>query len=187
MEWRQLRLNGGGTLRFREEGTLIRFEAFDADDGRGLYKIYVCGAQGKMLLGTVCPGQSGPELVRRISRNQLERCGCWPITGAERILSYSFDREPLWRQDAHPERLVGDVVLRESLECRKMLLKRRKDGFCLAAGFDPGRPFPLTPLFCLASVCTVEGRNCAVFWFDREGNPVMPYNESICGENSGRT
>ena len=185
MEWSQLRLNGGGRLRFLEDGQLVHFEVLHADDGRGLNKIYVCGSRGKMLLGTLCPGQSGPELVRRISKSQLERCGCWPLTGAERVLSFSFERESLWKQEMHPERMVGDVVLREALESRKMLLNRQEDGFSLAAGFDPRWPFPLIPLFCLAEICTVEGRRCAVFRFDRKGNPILPHNGRNGGENSG--
>lgn len=138
-----------------------------------------------MLLGTLSHGQSGPELMRRISKSQLERCGCWPITWAQSVLSVPFERETLWKQAIHPEQMVADSVLQEALENRNMLLKQRKDGFCLAAGFDPGRPFPLTPLFCLARICTVEGRCCAVFQFDREGNPIIPHNGCNGGENSG--
>ena len=188
MVWSEFRLTGGGTLRLREEGELVYLEVSGADDGRGLYKAYVHGIRGEMLLGTLCPGSNGPELVRRVSKRQLERCGCWPVTGGACILTFPFERhqDRIWQQEVHPEQLVGDVVLREALKNRTMLLKRQEHGFCLAAVFDAGHPFPLTPLFCLSRIHVVEGRTCAVFYFDREGNPVAPYNEDVCGENSGR-
>jgi len=138
-----------------------------------------------MLLGTLCPGQNGAKLTCRISKSRLERCGCWPIVWAQSVQSGSFERESFWKQELHPEQMVSDSVLREALANRSMLLKRGEDGFDLAAAFDPNRPFPLTPLFCLARIRAVEGRTCVVFRFDGEGNPIVPHNGCNSGENNG--
>lgn len=179
-----MRLKGGGQLCVWDEGTWVRLEAVCPDDGKGLYKVWVCGRGGRMLLGTLVPEGDGLHLRRRVSRSELERSGCWPITGGETVLAFSFDRSR-WHREEYPDRLVKDVVLRQALRGRPMLLRRQADGFCLAAQFDPDRPFPIPALFCLSKMEYVEGKLRAVFCFDRDGNPVVPHNEGNTGENSG--
>ena len=179
-----MQLRGGGRLTVWEDGQLVQLQAFRPDDGRGLYKVWVRGTNGRLLLGTLAPEGDGLRLRRRLARTQLERSGCWPITGGETVLSFSFERAQ-WSREAHPERLVKDVVLCRALNGQTVLLRRREGELCLAAPFDPARPFPLTPLFCFAEIRRVEGKAQAVFSFDRDGNPMMPHNGRDGGENSG--
>ena len=184
LEQREIQLRGGGRLTVWEDGQLVQLQAFRADDGRGLYKVWIRGTGGRFLLGTLEPEQDGLRLHRRLSRNQLERAGCWPINGGETVLVFSFDRTQ-WLMESHPERLVKDVVLRRTLNGKSVLLRRREGGFCLAVPFDPARPFLLSPLFCLAEIRRVESKAHAVFYFNGEGNPIMPHNGGDGGENSG--
>lgn len=179
-----MQLRGGGRLTLREEGTLVQVQAARPNDGRGLYKVWLQGPGGRLLLGTLVPEQGELRLRRRLRRGELERQGCWPVTGGETVLAFAFERGT-WLQEERPERLVKDVVLRQALRGQTMLLRRGEGGFWLAAPFDTRRPFPLTPLFCLAKSERVEGRSHVVFFFDREGNPVLPHNGSNTGENSG--
>ena len=180
----EVRLKGGGQLLVWQEGMWVRLEAMRPDDGRGLYKVWVCGDEGRFLLGTLVPERGGLRLCRRISRSELERSGCWPVTGGEAVLAFSF-AQSRWRGEEHPERLVKDVVLQQELRGHSMRLRRRESGFCLAAEYHPGRPFPLPALFCLCAVEQVDGRAHAVFYFDGEGNPIVPHNGRNGGENSG--
>lgn len=184
LEQREIQLRGGGRLTFWEEGQLVQLQASRPDDGRGLYKVWVRGMGGRLLLGTLATEGDVLRLHRRLSRSQLERAGCWPIMGGESVLAFSFPHSH-WRREAHPERMVKDVVLCRALNGQSVLLRRQEGGFCLAAPFDHTRPFPLTPLFCLSDIRRVEGRAHAVFYFDREGDPVAPHKESDSGENSG--
>ena len=167
-----------------EEGALVRVEAVRPNDGRGLYKVWLHGQGGRLLLGTLAPEGDGLRLRRRLWRSELERSGCWPVTGGETVLVFAFERDS-WKREEHPERLLRDGVLQETVRGRPTLLRRREGGFCLAAHFDPVRPFPLVPLFCLAKIQRVEGKSCAVFYFDREGNPTVPHNGGDTRENSG--
>lgn len=184
LERQEFLLKGGGKLTLWEEGALVQLQAFRNNDGRGLYKVWVHGPGGCRLLGTLAPEGDALRLRRRLTRSELERDHCWPVTGGETVLAFSFAQSG-WKREEHPERLVTDVVLRQALRGQTMLLRRRERSFCLAANFDTGRPFPLTPLFCLARPEQVEGRSHAVFYFDGEGNPVLPHNGSNTGENSG--
>lgn len=184
MEQREIQLDGGGRLTLWEDGGLVQLQVCRSDDRRGLYKVWIHGAEGRVLLGTLVPEQGELRLHRRLSRGQLERDRCWPVVGGEAVLAFSFGQEG-WQREEHPERLVKDVVLRQALSGQRMMLLRGKRGFLLSAPFDTGRPFPLTPLFCLAK--TEEGRQGrrVIFSFDGEGNPVVPNNGGGNGENSG--
>ena len=182
-QW-EIRLGGGGKLYLWEEGQLVQLRAFRPDDGRGLYKVWVRGAGGRLLLGTLVPEGKGLGLQRRISRGQLERAGCWPVVGGETVLAFAFVQNG-WQWEKNPEYLVKDVVLSQVLKGKSVRIKRRQGGFSLAAIFDTGRPFPVVPLFCLSVIERVEGDRCAVFFFDREGDPVPPHNQRRDGENRG--
>ncbi len=187
MECQSFQLRGGGRLTVQADGPLVCMEVHKDNDARGLYKAWICGQGGKMLLGTLCPDEHGLKLVRRISRRQLERSGCWPVTGGECVLSFSFaeKRTALWRREEHPERLLKDVVLRQELQGKHLLLLQQEQYFCLAAPFDSTRPFPVTSLFCLAKIGRLDGRYHVLFRFDRDGNPLVPHNTGASGENSG--
>ena len=179
-------LRGGGRLLISQEGIWVRLETVRPDDGRGLYKVWVRGEEGEFLLGTLVPERGMLRLCRRISQRELERCGCWPVTGAEAVLTLSF-AHAVWHREEHPERLVKESVLRQSLQGCTMLVQRQEHRICLAAEYHPGRPFPLPALFCLCRVERIQGRAHAVFCFDPEGNPVVLYNGCDGGENSGTT
>lgn len=176
MEGQEIRLNGGGTLTLQQEGAWVRIQAQRKDDGRGLYKVWVHGRSGQMLLGTLAPEGGQLCLRRRLSCSELERCGCWPVTGGRSVLAFSFRRDAGTRED-HPEQLVQDAVLRQALRGKSVLLRRTEGGFQLLLPFEVGQPFPLVPLFCLSKLQTVEGQRYAVFFFDREGKPMQP-----CGD-----
>lgn len=184
MERQEIRLDGGGTLSVWEEGALVQMQVRRPDDRRGLYKVWIHGGSGRLLLGTLVPEQGELRLRRRLTRSQLEHDRCWPILGGESVLAFSFGQEG-WQREEHPERLVNDVVLRQALKGQSMLLRQLGNGFLLSAPFDTGRPFPLTPLFCLSKVEGGRQGNRVVFSFDPEGNPILPHNQRHSGENSG--
>ena len=180
MQRQEMQLTGGGTLVLWEEGMLVHLQVQRHDDRRGLYKIWIRGPGGRKLLGTLVPEGGRLCIYRRLSRRELEQEGCWPVTGGEAVLAFSFGQDG-WVREEHPERLVKDVVLRQALKGQTMRLRRQEKGFRLSVSFDTARPFPLTALFCLSKV---EG-GYVIFPFDREGNPVVPHNDRNSGENSG--
>ena len=102
-------MEGGGTLSLREEGPRVHLEAARPDDGRGLYKAWVRGRQGSLLLGTLVPEAGGLRLRRTVSRSSLGQAGCWPVTGGNCVLTYPFPgaegARGAWTPELLPERL----------------------------------------------------------------------------------
>lgn len=165
-------LEGGGQLTVREEGPRVRLEVWRRG-GAGIYKVWLRGARGRMLLGTLAPELGGLSLVRRLSRQSLERAGCWPITGGETVLVQAMSQPSVrWEQACQVQELLRDPILRRCAgEVQGLLLRRTGEGFDLAAPYDPFRPFPMEPLFCLAGMEQVQGAPYVVFSFDEEGRP----------------
>ena len=172
MTWQ---MEGGGVLTAEERGLQVRLEASRPEDGLGLYKAWVRGAGGRLLLGTLAPEGGELRLFRTVSRTGLERAGCWPVTGGEAVLAFPFEEaEEGWRPEPHPERLCADPLLRAALEGRgDLCVRRRGEEILLSARFQPSRPFPLPLLFCLARVEERGGRPWLVWTLDRAGRPRL--------------
>lgn len=172
-------LEGGGTLRVREEGPWVYLEAMCPDDGRGLYKVWCLGAGGEFLLGTLVPQENRLRLERRVSKQTLQQAGAWPLTGGKTVMVYSFTvketLQDVWHEEPNPERFCADPVVRACLRGASGLLSREKAGIRqLAAPFSFCKPIFLNTLFCLARIQIWQGRRYLVWSFDREGRPVLP-------------
>ena len=59
--------------------------------GEGLYKLWLQGDGGGLLLGTPAPEGRWLTLCRRISIAQARRAGVWPPTGAAALLTFPYD------------------------------------------------------------------------------------------------
>ncbi len=162
-------LDGGGELSIEQDGGFVRCEVTRPNDGQGIYKVWLTGAGGTYLLGTLAPEGGALRLCRRVSRDSLARAGCWPVEGGRSVLAFPFNRGGWVREAA--ERRMTDPVLRQAARGLSALVQGEGDGFRLALPFDSTRPFCLAPAFCFARVEQVEGRLCAVFSFDSRGRP----------------
>lgn len=173
---------GRGCLTFREEGPRAVLEAVLPEDGKGIYKAYLIGSQGRVLLGTLMPEGGALRLRRMLSLDELKRKGVWPPQGAEVDLAFSAkgaeqaERYPEgWIGEPDPARLMGDALLaRTASHMAGALLQRTVCGFYLAVPWSKQRPFPLSPVFCFAHIKRLDGRNYAVFAFNGEGQPIFP-------------
>ncbi len=183
METRLVLDGVGGSLTVREEGPRAVLEAARPDDGRGLYKVWLRGGRGDLLLGTLMPEGGRLHLCRTLPVKELERLGLWPVERAESRLAFSFERPPGreqgpppgWSWERDPARLLGDALLRRSAGAlRGTALRREGQGFALAARWAADREFPLTPLFCFAHLEELAGERWAVFHFSGRGCPVFP-------------
>ena len=172
-------MEGGGTLSLEEEGLRVHLRAVCPDDGRGLYKVWVRGRGGSLLLGTLTPENGRLALSRTLSRSTLGQAGCWPVTGGNTVLLFPFteqseEGEP-WRPEPDPARLCRDPLLRALLRGRTGFFSGQEgEARLLAAPFSDQKEFPLPVLFCLAQVEERAGRRWLVWRFDRAGNPVVP-------------
>lgn len=178
----RLSLEGeGGRLTVRREGLRAVLEAERQDDGRGLYKVWLPGRGGGILLGTLMPEGGRLHLRRSLPVGELERLGLWPVERAESRLVFSFGREgqrtppPGWSWERDPARLLGDPLLRAAAGKLRCVISRREEGgFALAAPWRSDREFPLSLLFCFAHGAELAGERWAVFHFNCRGCPVFP-------------
>lgn len=171
-----------GVLRCRQAGDRVELVMERPGPGEGLYRGYVQGAGGELDLGTLLPEGGCLRLRRTVPVETLRRRGCWPVTGGRATLSFPFAKAPAgpprgWRETCRgADRFSRDPVLAQGArEAGRALECQRGDGiFCLAWPWDPGRPFPLAPAFCLAQVKGLGGRRYVVYHFSPEGRPLLP-------------
>ena len=176
-------LDGGrGWLTVREENGRVRMEGQLPDDRRGLYKGWLLGSRGRALAGTFVPEGGVLKLRRTLSLDELRRQGAWPPTGGLAELAFAAGAPPRgnpappagWRWEPHPAGRMGEPLLARAVGERRVLYRPEDGGFSLACPFDPAKPFPLTPLFCFASVRRLGDRWYAVFPFRPGGCPRPP-------------
>ena len=155
-------------------------------DRPGLYRGILTGPAGRRDLGLLLPEAGCLRLRRTLDIEELDRAGCWPVRGCRAVLAHAFDRggaqgeADRWRPLSAPGGCFPQdpVLARAAAETREWFLCRREDGtFSLAAPWDPCRPFPLVPAFCLAGIRTRAGRRWAVYRFRADGTPVLPDGE----------
>ena len=108
---------GQGWLTVEESGGRARCAAELPEDGKGLYKGYLCGTGGRALLGTFLPEDGRLKLRRTLSLDELRRQGAWPPTGARAELAFSAGspggpHSPEgWHWEEAPARRMGEPLL----------------------------------------------------------------------------
>ncbi len=190
MEWSFEGHNG--TVTVRQEGGKAVCQAIRPADGKGLYKVWLRGGRGEILLGTLIPEGGALRLRRVMEVALLERQGAWPPTGADIAMTYPFAAEAPppaeWCWTDCPGKLLEDPGLSRCIErVKRSLLRRDMEGFFLAFPWSPQTPFPLPPLFCLAQIGQLAGKEHVLFRFSRQGRPELLNKFPGQGENRSGT
>ncbi|MFR8916442.1 MAG: hypothetical protein ACLVGP_02775 [Oscillospiraceae bacterium] len=146
-----------GTLAVTPSGTDTVFRVRCTGLPAGLYRLYVCGDGGELLLGVTEDGC----LHRRFSAamttplGAVTWCRAQPVQGAA------------WRALAPSDGLPWPVPA-------GALLRREGASAQVAVPWPQDAPFPLTELFCFASVGQREEKRYVFFVFSGGWTPVMP-------------
>ena len=171
------------TLIIKEDGPRATLTARRPDDGKGLYKAWLVGQQGRYLLGTMAPEGNVLSVKRTLSLDELRRSGAWPPERAEAELSCVFPGAALpdgWQMAADPASLFQDRELSKAAgRLSGVLVKKDGGGFRLAVSYEEGREFPMTVLFCFCELRELGGKAYAIFCFDEGGWPCFPNNGSV--------
>lgn len=145
-----------GVLRVRSVETDMCFELSGMPSG--LYRVWVEGEQGRLLLGLMENGR----LRRRFSPNITRPIGRPICAKMERL---TLAQVP-WRI-VRTDEFTG-WALPDGAYCRK-----NGQWYELALSYTENRSFPLLPIFCFAKVAIIENRQYLIFSFDSEWHPVM--------------
>lgn len=160
-----------GELQVTQEGLYTSFAAACCLPPQKLFRLFAVGEGGELRLGI--PEPAGAQYALRRSLTARETASAGRLLRGE--LRPCADQEECgWSPAAFPERLFRSAFLRERLHgMTGALTRQEKEIRSLALPFDNRSPFPLTPLFCFASVRRINGKAYAVFSFDREEYPVF--------------
>ena len=159
-----------GELTLLPQGACTQVEARMPDPGDGVYRAALVGERGTLKLGVLEPSAGELCLRRRPYSRDVAAIG--PILRGEAACSVPFGGA--WERVERPAALLRDPFLSRRLADVPSGWRRQGEVLELALPLERGRPFPLETLFCLARVETVEGTDCAVYRFDREGKPLPP-------------
>ncbi len=168
MERVALEWNGAsvGDLTVEPQGLYTRFSAVGRLPDEGVWYAWAVGEQGEVKLGVMEP-QRG--ICRTLSRQAA------PLGRVLRGELRSSDQQATWQKAPEPGRLFRGPWLRRQLHGAQGALTAQTPGRrLLALPYDPVRPFPLPPLFCLARLAHISGGAYAVYAFDLSGSGEWP-------------
>lgn len=165
-----------GELTVEREGLYTRFTArCRLPEQEGLWCAWAVGECGELRLGVLEPRGEQAEIRRRFSGQMTAPLGT--LRRAE-LRPAGEKASPAWEAPAEPEGLFRTPWLRQRLRGVKGVLTRREgERRYLALPYEPGAPFPLEPLFCLAGVRRMGEGTYVVYAFDRREWPVLPEEE----------
>ena len=159
-----------GEVITEQEPLYLRFSVRGSLPEAGLWCAWAIGERGELRLGILEPCGEEAFLCRRFSQRltaplgRMLRGELRPVTktvqeGWSLLRENPFQTPWLRKQLQH---ISGAMICTEH-EVRY-----------LALPYEPKQPFPLVPLFCFAKVREIQGRQYAVFAFDREEFPSFP-------------
>ena len=167
-----------GILRCWEQEVRTTFSFRCASPGPGLYKAYLIGEQGSILLGTPMPEGNCLTFGRTLTHPAMKACGAFPPLRGE--LTLASDGGPVqvprgWSALREGEVPALDEALSRSFRALPQLWRREEaDGFVLAVPWRPGQEIPVPALICFAQMQSLDGRCCLLFAFDHKGRPRLP-------------
>ena len=159
-------------MRIWEENGRVFFRCERAMSGEGIYKVWIRGDSGELLLGTLAPEMGHLVLGRAIWQMELCRSGCWPVRGVRCrvVIPFGTQQTDGWHWEDDPVRYV-DKETAFIGEWQRMLVRRIEGGTELAMPWYRDEPIPLSALFCLAYTERIKGELCLVWKFDEQGRP----------------
>ena len=166
-------LHGGrqaGELTAEQEGLYTRLSASCGQPQEGVCCVWAVGENGELRVGVLEPLGGEASISRRFSGQTLRPIGRL-LRGEVRPVG-EWTAEVDWQPLTEPFRTPW---LRDRLGKFSGVLALREEGLLrVAIPYDGTGPFPLTPLFCFASLGRAGGRRCVFYTFDREERPVFP-------------
>lgn len=167
-----------GILRCWEQEVRTTCSIRCASPGPGLYKVYLVGERGSILLGTPMPEGNCLTLSRTLTHPAMKNCGAFPPLYGELTLASDgilLKAPKGWfipRMEGAPE--LAEPLNRSFRGLPQLWRREEPDGFSLAVPWRPGQEIPVPALICFARMQELDGRCCILFGFDANGTPRIP-------------
>lgn len=160
-----------GELTVEREQLYTWFDARCRLPEEGLWCAWAVGGGGELRLGVLEPAGGQAAIRRRFSRRMTEPLG--RLLRGE-VRPAAGENQGAWETVSDPESLFRSSWLRKRLKGIEGARLRQGEGRrYIALPYDKEKAFPLTTLFCFASVRHIEGQAYAVFAFDAEETPIF--------------
>lgn len=183
-----------GRIRIEEQG-LYKLFTYCWEGAAAPSRLMLRGDKGEICIGVPIPEGGTMRLRRRMSCRSVDvgnETGFFLIDPNEKPEIPEAPKEPEkaeeskppepeekparrerhWREEAHPEKLVRDEELKESLRGASGALVSQVDGDTfLALRYTPGGVFPMMPAFRYGVSAKLGGRSYIVFRL-RDGKPA---------------
>ena len=167
MEW--------GILRWEDQEVRAVFTLRCTSPGPGIYKAYLVGNTGAMLLGTPMPEGNSLVLRRVITHDALRRCRVLPPVRGELREAGEGGPDlcpPGWRPGRREDWTMVDPVIREELDrVGTVWVREEEGGLTLMLPWEMGRELPVTAAVCFLRPQTLDGAACLMLTLDRRGWP----------------
>lgn len=135
----------------------------------GLWCAWAVGEQGELRLGVLEPEGGQMSIRRRFSDRMTAPLGRL-LRGEVRS---AVEDASVWEAVPEPERFFRTPWLRRQLRGVKGALTRRGEGWRqLALPYDPRKPYPLVPMFCLSRIRRLGEERYVIYTFDRQEWPI---------------
>lgn len=139
----------------------------------GLWCAWAVGEAGELRLGVLEPENGQMSIRRRFSRRMTEPLGRL-LRGEVRP---AVEDGRSWEAVQEPERLFRTPWLRRQLRGMEGVLTQNiEEGRRLALPYDPQKPYPLAPMFCLSRIRRLGAGKYVIYTFDRREWPVSEKN-----------
>lgn len=160
-----------GELIVERESLYTWFDARCSLPETGIWCAWAVGGGGELRLGVLEPAGKQSVIRRRFSHRMTEPLG--RLLRGE-VRPAAEERQGTWEPVSDPVALFRSHWLRKRLKgAEGVLFRREGERRYLALPYDREKAFPLTTLFCFASVRQIGGAAYAVFAFDGEELPVF--------------
>ncbi len=160
-----------GELTAEQEGLYTWFSARCPLRSEGLWCAWAVGDRGELRLGVLEPEGTQGCIRRRFSGRLTAPLG--RLLRGEVRPAGAKETES-WEPAPAPDRLFRAPWLCRRLKgAQGALLRRAGETRYLALPYDPGKPFPLTTLFCFARLRSINGAPYVVYSFDPQDRPIF--------------
>ena len=160
-----------GELTMRQEGQETIFSCRSSLPGEGLWSIWAIGEQGELRLGLPQIQGDYAVLEKRFSARMTDPVG--KLLRGELRCSRQTSPRLHWRMVKEDGGFRTPWLARQLWNWPGVLCCAAGKERMVAVPYEPKKPFPLMPMFCFASLQSIDARAYLVVRLNEEERPIF--------------